>query len=76
MVNHPHRAKQIVVTLSDAEARAALGAIGQMTMGNANDFDEWCSQTCGSKAEWLALLRAEKKIAEARHVSYTRRREQ
>lgn len=70
MVNHPNRSKRIVVTLSDAEARAALDAIGQMTQGNANSFTEWQSQTHGSHAEWLALLRAEAKLTEARRTGH------
>jgi hypothetical protein len=69
MTNHPNRNKRIVVMLSDAEARAALDAIGQMTQGNNNDFDEWKSQTHGSHAEWLALRRVEEKITEARRTS-------
>jgi hypothetical protein len=51
-------------TLTKEEASAALLAIGQMTNGNARDFNEWKLQTSGTRAEWNALLRAETKLKE------------
>jgi hypothetical protein len=51
-----------VVRLTKAEAQAALDALGQMTCGNAYDFGEWRKNTSGTRAEWDALLRAEKKL--------------
>jgi hypothetical protein len=51
-------------TLTRDEAQAALEAISQMTDGNARDFSEWRRQTCGTKAQWNALIRAEAKIRE------------
>lgn len=65
MTNHPNRRRETAVKLSPAEARAAFSAISQMTDGNARDFTEWRKSTSGTKAEWLALLRAEAKIYEA-----------
>ncbi len=53
------------IFLTKAEAKAALDAIGQMTGGNTYDFCEWKSQTSGTMRQWLALLRAETKIASA-----------
>lgn len=52
------------MTLTDAEIRAALEAISQMTDGNARDYREWRLQTGGHYATWLALLRAERKLRE------------
>ena len=60
------RRRRCVVSLSDAEARATLEAISQMTSGNARDYREWNNQTHGSYAEWQALLRAEEKLINAR----------
>ena len=65
MVNHPNRRREKTIMLSPGEAKAALAAISEMTDGNARDFDEWRMQTHGTKNQWLALLRAEAKIAEA-----------
>lgn len=48
--------------LTQAEAKAALEAISQMTEGNANDFTEWRKQTSGAFATWKALRRAEAKL--------------
>lgn len=45
-----------------AEARAALGAIGQMTDGNGRDYREWRLQTHRSHAEWRTLLYIEQKL--------------
>lgn len=53
------------VRLSDAELRAAIDAISQMTDGNARDYGEWKLCTGGSYAEWQALLRAQEKLQEA-----------
>lgn len=50
------------ISLSADEILAAIHAIGQMTDGNANDFDEWSKQTSGTRDEWAALLRAERKL--------------
>jgi hypothetical protein len=49
--------------LTAREARAALEAIGQMTIGNARDFRSWRGQISGTRTEWKALLRAEAAIA-------------
>lgn len=54
-----------LVVMSRPEIEAALNAMGQMTDGNARDFVEWRKCTSGSRAEWLALLRAEDKLQEA-----------
>lgn len=51
-----------LVPLTRAEAGAVIGAIGQMTDGNARDFGEWRKQTSGTRTQWLALLRAELRI--------------
>jgi hypothetical protein len=50
------------VHLTRAEAAAAKEAISQMTFGNGHDFKEWKLSTHGTKAEWDALLSAEKKL--------------
>jgi hypothetical protein len=57
--------KLYTIRLTDAERRAALDAIGQMTDGNARDFSEWRQQTSGHISEWRALLRAEAKLDRA-----------
>lgn len=55
--------------LTDAELRAAIHAISQMTDGNARDFEEWRLGTSGTYVEWKALLRAEAKLKDALNKS-------
>lgn len=50
------------IKLTDAETRAVLDSISQMTDGNARDFAEWSLQTHGTRAQWNALLSAESKL--------------
>jgi hypothetical protein len=54
-----------LVPLTKGEAAQLLEAVGQMTDGNARDFDEWRKQTHGSHAQWRALLKGEHKLAQA-----------
>ncbi len=54
-----------MIPLSRAEIEAALNAIGQMTSGNAYDFGEWHKDTSGTRTEFNALIRAERKLRES-----------
>jgi hypothetical protein len=56
------RERKGVAKLTPAEAKAALGAIGQMTGGNGYCFEEWQSQTSQPRQVWDALIRAEQKL--------------
>ena len=53
---------EVLRKLTKEEAKAAVQAISQMTLGNNYDFHEWKLRTHGTRAEWLALLRAEAKL--------------
>ena len=59
-------ARKGAVYLTPAELTAALEAIGQMTSGNAHDFDSWKEQTHGTRRQWQALLNAEEKLIAAK----------
>jgi hypothetical protein len=55
----------VMIVFSKFEIRQLLGAVGQMTDGNARSFDEWHSQTHGTQAQWDALIAAEKRLSAA-----------
>ena len=57
------------IDLTKSKIAAVLEAIGQQTGGNAYDFKEWSMSTSGTRAEWEALRRAEKKLEEAAKVA-------
>jgi hypothetical protein len=59
---HPNA---VWLPFSQAELRALVDAVGQMTEGNARDYSEWKSQTHQTRAEWHALLRAEATLLHA-----------
>ena len=57
------------LALTLGEINALLKAVGEHTDGNARDFYEWRLGTSGSRAEWNALLRAERKLTAAKGVA-------